>query len=299
MQLVAHVGHRRLVHHAAILGIDDREEVGLVDAGALVQAGEDTGTPRAWRDAPLAGLVERGGGDCAGSGSLAMRAPGLAAGRAGEAGAYLDDLDQSDDLVARDPVGELGMVAAEMLEREVDELILGLAADDLAALACDLPGHGWVSRAIVGSGPFAYVGGKVGARLERADDTYVQLCGRFVVELRGRRVEQRFPSRQGRVLFAYLVLQRPRAVGRGELIEAIWAGDLPPNRASALTVLLSKLRAAVGADVLGGRGSVYVVLPPDARVDVEQALPLHRAESAVVAGRVGARLERRARARGT
>jgi DNA-binding SARP family transcriptional activator len=121
--------------------------------------------------------------------------------------------------------------------------------------------------------------------LERAPDTYVQLCGRFVVELCGRRVEQRFPSRQGRVLFAYLVLQRPREVGRHELIEAIWPGAPPPNHASALTVLLSKLRAAVGPDALAGRGSVRVALPPGARVDVEQGLAaLHRAESAVVQG---------------
>jgi DNA-binding SARP family transcriptional activator len=194
----------------------------------------------------------------------------------------LDDLDQGDDLVAREPVGELRMVAAEMVEGEVDDLVLGLAADDMAALACDLPGHGLVSRAIVGSRPFAYVDRKVGASLERAD-TYVQLCGRFVVELHGRRIEQRLPSRQGRLLFAYLVLQRPRVVGRHELSEAIWAGALPANHASALTVLLSKLRAAVGADVLAGRGSVHVALPPGARVDVEQALAaLHRAESAVV-----------------
>ena len=121
--------------------------------------------------------------------------------------------------------------------------------------------------------------------MERTDTTYVQLCGRFVVELRGRRVEQRFPSRQGRLLFGYLVLQRPRAVGRDELIEAIWAGAPPANPAPALTVLLSKLRAAVGADVLAGRGSVHVALPPGARVDVEEALAaLHRAESAVVQG---------------
>src|SRR4051812_21955846 len=141
------------------------------------------------------------------------------------------------------------------------------------------------SGAIVGYRPFAYVGEKVGPRLERADDTYVQLCGRFVVELRGRRIEQHFPSRQGRVLFAYLVLQRPRSVGRRELIEAIWSDDLPSDHASALTVLLSKLRAAVGADVLAGRGSVRVALPRGARVDVEQALAaLHRAESAVVQG---------------
>src|SRR3954464_14072620 len=214
-----------------------------------------------------------------------MRDPRLAAGRARAKWVLLDDLDQSDDLVARDPVGELGMVAAEMRQREVDDLRLGLAADDLAAFACDLPGHGLVSRAIVGSHRFPYVGGKVGVRLERAENTYVQLCGRFVVELYGRRVEQRFPSRQGRVLFAYLVLQRPRAVGRHELIEAIWAGEQPANRASALTVLLSKLRAVVGPDVLEGRGSVRMVLPTDARVDVEQAMAaLHRAESAVVQG---------------
>jgi len=121
--------------------------------------------------------------------------------------------------------------------------------------------------------------------LERAGNTYVQLCGRFVVELHGRRVEQTLPSRQGRVLFAYLALQRPREVGRDELVEAIWPGGPPANHASALTVLLSKLRAAVGADVLAGRGSVRVALPAAARVDVEQALAaLHRAESAVVQG---------------
>ncbi len=40
MQLVADVGHRRLVDDPAVLGVDDGEEVGLVDAGALVQAGE-------------------------------------------------------------------------------------------------------------------------------------------------------------------------------------------------------------------------------------------------------------------
>ncbi len=73
--------------------------------------------------------------------------------------------------------------------------------------------------------------------------------------------------------------------GAGELIERSGPATCRANRASALTVLLSKLRAAVGADVLAGRGSVRVALPPDARVDVEQALAaLHRAESAVVQG---------------
>lgn len=119
--------------------------------------------------------------------------------------------------------------------------------------------------------------------MERPAHTYVQLCGQFVVELRGSRVEERFPSRQGRTLFAYLVLNRARAVGRDELTEAIWGDAAPGNRAQALTVLLSKLRAAVGPDVLAGRGAVRLVLEPGARVDVEQALAaVHRAESAVV-----------------
>ena len=40
MQLVADVRHRRLVDDPAVLGVDDGEEVRLVHAGALVQAGE-------------------------------------------------------------------------------------------------------------------------------------------------------------------------------------------------------------------------------------------------------------------
>jgi DNA-binding SARP family transcriptional activator len=119
--------------------------------------------------------------------------------------------------------------------------------------------------------------------LERPPHTYVQLCGQFVVELRGSRVEQRFPSRQGRTLFAYLVLHRTRAIGRDELSEALWGDAAPRNHAQALTVLVSKLRAAVGPDVLVGRGAVRLALEPGARVDVEQALAaVHRAESAVV-----------------
>ena len=121
--------------------------------------------------------------------------------------------------------------------------------------------------------------------MEDTPQTYVQLCGRFVVELHGTRVEGRLPSRQGRTLFAYLVLQRPREAGRDELTDALWAGAEPRNHAQALTVLLSKLRAAVGADVLEGRGTVRVTLPPAARIDVESALAaVHRAESAVVQG---------------
>jgi hypothetical protein len=42
----------------------------------------------------------------------------------------------------RELVGKLRVIAAQVLERALDELMLGVRAHDLAALACDLPGHG-------------------------------------------------------------------------------------------------------------------------------------------------------------
>jgi DNA-binding SARP family transcriptional activator len=110
----------------------------------------------------------------------------------------------------------------------------------------------------------------------------IQLCGRFVVEFDGHRIDRELPSRQGRLLFAYLVLNRERDVGRDELVEALWPYALPAAAPSALTVLLSKLRAAVGPQMLSGRGELRLVLPPDARVDVEDAIAaVHEAQSAV------------------
>jgi DNA-binding SARP family transcriptional activator len=110
----------------------------------------------------------------------------------------------------------------------------------------------------------------------------IQLCGRFVVELDGRRLDHKLPSRQGRLLFAYLALNRERAVSRDELTDALWPHALPAAAPSALTVLLSKLRAVVGPELLSGRSELRLVLPADARVDVEDAFAaVHQAQSAV------------------
>lgn len=111
--------------------------------------------------------------------------------------------------------------------------------------------------------------------------TTIQLCGRFVVELEGRRVESALPGRQGRLLFAFLVLNRDRAVSRGELVDAVWSRDPPRDPADALAALLSKVRAALGEGYLQGRSELVLVLPTEAFVDVERALAgLHQAESA-------------------
>lgn len=113
----------------------------------------------------------------------------------------------------------------------------------------------------------------------------VQLCGRFVLEWDGRRVEGDLPGRQGRLLTAYLVLRRPIPASRDELVEALWALDAPPNAATAISVLLSKIRGVLGPEHLSGRGDVGLVLPPDTRVDVEHAAAaLHEAQSALALG---------------
>ena len=49
----------------------------------------------------------------------------------------------------------------------------------------------------------------------------IQLCGRLVVQLGGRRVEDALPGANGRLLFAYLVLNRLRRMDRDELLTAV------------------------------------------------------------------------------
>jgi DNA-binding SARP family transcriptional activator len=111
----------------------------------------------------------------------------------------------------------------------------------------------------------------------------VQLCGRTVIELDGRRVEEDLPGRQGRVLFAYLVANRHRPVGRDELVDALWPARTPSGADSSLSALLSKLRRALGPARLDGRGSLQLQLPERSWVDVESALEaIHRAESALL-----------------
>jgi DNA-binding SARP family transcriptional activator len=115
--------------------------------------------------------------------------------------------------------------------------------------------------------------------------TRIQLCGRFVLELDGRRSEARLPSRQGRVLFAYFALNRERAATRDELVDALWPYTRPAAAPSALTVLVSKLRAALGQEILSGRTELRLNLPPTARIDVEDGLAaIHEAQSAVALG---------------
>ncbi len=112
-----------------------------------------------------------------------------------------------------------------------------------------------------------------------AVETRIQLCGPLVARIAGVRVEDRLPGRQGRLLFAFLALERRRPIDRDTLAGLLW-GELRPDAAeSALSALLSKLRRIVD---LQGRSELRVVLAAEAWIDAEvAAAALHRAESAV------------------
>ncbi len=113
-------------------------------------------------------------------------------------------------------------------------------------------------------------------------ETRIQLCGRLVVRLDGQRVEGSLPGALGQLLFAYLVLNRYRRIERDGLLIAVYGEDATPDHNPRLSVLLSKLRRALGPDRLVGRAQVELLLPADPFVDVEAALEaLHRAESHV------------------
>ena len=114
----------------------------------------------------------------------------------------------------------------------------------------------------------------------------IQLCGRFVVDIDGSRIEDTLPGRRGRVLFAYLVLHRGQALPRDELLVAGWGEDAPAEAGNALSVLLSKLRHSLGPGHLRGRTAIELLLPQATFVDVEAALEgAHRAESAIAEAR--------------
>src|SRR5438445_9406484 len=84
---------------------------------------------------------------------------------------------------------------------------------------------------------------KVAAREWLGVRVRVYLAGLVALESDGVVIDDaRFPGRQGRLLFAYLVAAQGRPVPRDELAEALWGDTPPPTWDKALTILVSKLR---------------------------------------------------------
>src|SRR3954465_12897950 len=116
--------------------------------------------------------------------------------------------------------------------------------------------------------------------------TRIELCGRLLVEIDGEGLQAALPGRQGRLLFAYLVLNRDRPVRRDELVDALWSENGQPESADALLrPPLSRLRKALGPDRLEGRTELTLALPDDAWIDWEVAhAALARTREALGAG---------------
>src|SRR3954469_20940493 len=88
----------------------------------------------------------------------------------------------------------------------------------------------------------------------------VELCGLLAVEIDGRRVEALLPGRKGRQLFACLVISRDRPMSRDELIDVIWHTDSPADPDGTLSTLLTRVRTAVGHELIRGRGQLVLEL---------------------------------------
>jgi peptide/nickel transport system substrate-binding protein len=117
----------------------------------------------------------------------------------------------------------------------------------------------------------------------------VFLTGRVAAEANGRVLDEaRFPGRQGRLLFAYLVVARSRPVPRDELADAIWGESPPATWEKALTVIASKLRGLVAEDgitLTNAFGCYRLDLPEGTWVDLFAAASgAQEAEEALAAG---------------
>ena len=117
----------------------------------------------------------------------------------------------------------------------------------------------------------------------------VFLTGRVAAEANGRVLDEaRFPGRQGRLLFAYLVVARSRPVPVDELAEAIWGESPPATWEKALTVIASKLRGLVAEDgitLTNAFGCYRLDLPEGTWVDLFAAASgAQDAEEALAAG---------------
>jgi YVTN family beta-propeller protein len=117
----------------------------------------------------------------------------------------------------------------------------------------------------------------------------VFLTGRVAAEANGHVLDEaRFPGRQGRLLFAYLVAARSRPVPRDELADAIWGESPPASWEKALTVIASKLRGLVAEDgitLTNAFGCYRLDLPEGTWVDLFAAASAAQdAEEALAAG---------------
>jgi SARP family transcriptional regulator, regulator of embCAB operon len=112
--------------------------------------------------------------------------------------------------------------------------------------------------------------------MANASHLRVFLAGRVAIEAKHRVIDEgRFPGRQGRLLFAYLVDAQGRPVPRDELAEVLWEESPPTTWEKSLTVIASKVRSLLADGGVDGTtaltsafGCYRLELPEGTWVDV-------------------------------
>ncbi|WP_028066811.1 ATP-binding protein [Solirubrobacter soli] len=99
----------------------------------------------------------------------------------------------------------------------------------------------------------------------------VEVCGGLEVSVGGRPIDIRKTARQGRLTLAYLALRAGQPVTRADLMEHVWEDPDPRKVSSSLTQTLSRLRAALGPDVLVKLPNGGQCLSGDISVDLFEA----------------------------
>ena len=124
----------------------------------------------------------------------------------------------------------------------------------------------------------------------------IYLTGEVLLEHGQHLVTERdLPGRQGRLAFVFLTANRSRPVGRAELVDVLWQEQPPHDTDTALSAILSKLRATLkkagwpaDATIDTHSRSVGIRLPAETWIDIEEAgNAIDEAEGAVRAGDPG------------
>jgi len=113
---------------------------------------------------------------------------------------------------------------------------------------------------------------------------WLQLAGAFTVSQRGRlRPPAQIGTRKARALLALLAVESGRVVTVDRIVDAVWAGDPPRRPAANVATLVSRLRAALGREVIAG-GRTWYRLGPGCGVDLVEAAGLVTQAEARLAG---------------
>src|SRR5882757_3036610 len=149
-------------------------------------------------------------------------------------------LDPAEQVLLPDRLQEGGMVGFHVRADRVDHLVVGVASSHVPAFASDDPCH----RVLLHGCTPTFL--RECWRDLGADATHQDPALWANRHRAGRRTPRgpaaRVPGRQGRLLFAYLVLNRHRLTSRDELVEALWPHELPTASEAGLNALISKLR---------------------------------------------------------